>query len=1044
MASKLQKLLTVIIIITLLASIAYTSIPNAKAAELTSQQKTISTLSNVVGIDTSKYNVSVTQSPGDLYRDTLPRENIRTILDAEGSKLDTLCTFINGSLQKIYVCANEGSPRMNTLSTSDIGMAQNFLTNYQAQSRNPFYGQLNSILAKADATKNSSTTVGNIKLNVTVLEKDTTFQWTYVANGIEAPDKSVALRYTNGFLNYFIDNWNLYKVGSTNVNLSEKDAINIAMTRAKNYSPDSSENGTIGGIKFNVTNALVIETFLAPSVYADANYSRSEDPLELYPMYNVWVSLDKFYSGNVYGFNVYIWADTKEVYYIHQRVSTIDPPAELVASSTESTQSSGNQTAILSTVLNSNNSLSIASIMLPACAAAILIVIPVYLSIKKKTSSSFLRLPKTRCLKVGGILLCLLIFSPVLIAMSASPVAAANVGGASVWGAESVGSINYGLNPPESWRKTNSEVTWQRNTAAYIDGLFDANGYVSTNNQGSHNYGSNKGAVLDQIYYFETNYPRVAVVDFDHGNGKTNTGISGAPSDEFHYMFEDNWGTREGSTYNSNDSNANEHAIFDSDIYTNTVTGKTCFAFINTCNSAHVNDSGIFWNWTVDVTQGLVGGSRARGMAYAWSHGIKVTATPTSTPPSGWMSRNGYSYADSGSFCFIGFESGSAALDQTIDNSDYHYYYWVYHFFYYALACDYTIHTALDLASQDTFYGSPNFDASPLSNSIGFTAIWPMYRNGQWDYQDYSVPNCHMRVYGNSYIQLYQPLLTLSCVDNNNNPLYSVFTLDGQAQSPGSVRVVPKNYVVNVNDIPNYAFSYFSYNGQNYGRGASIPLTTDGQLIAHYNWSPVYYNLAISSSGPGYTTPTGNQQYLSNTYAQVQAYPNSGYIHYWTSDLGGDPDYNPTRYVLMNGAHWVQANFVAAPSYNFVSHVESSSGSVSNPTKLNGPNNDGQYATIEGWGPYQIYGTIATHLYFTTLGHIYVYGCASYCAGPLYVYTSVDGSNWNLISTPFVSQGSPGWIDCGYSLSSFSYIMFTAEDWNYIYSISIDSVHVEP
>ena len=112
MTRKPQKLLTTVILLTLFASIAYTAIPNAYAAELTSQQKALSTLNNVVDLDTSKYDITTTQNPNDLYKDNLPRENIRTILDASGSKIDALCTFINGSLQKIYVCNKEGPPHM--------------------------------------------------------------------------------------------------------------------------------------------------------------------------------------------------------------------------------------------------------------------------------------------------------------------------------------------------------------------------------------------------------------------------------------------------------------------------------------------------------------------------------------------------------------------------------------------------------------------------------------------------------------------------------------------------------------------------------------------------------------------------------------------------------------------------------------------------------------------------------------------------------------------------------------------------------------------
>ena len=798
---------------------------------------------------------------------------------------------------------------MNTLTANDVAMAHNFLANYQTQTRNGLYGEFNSILSKVDAVKNSSTTVGNIKLDITTLEKDTTFQWKYVANGIEAPDKCVALRYTNGFLNYFINDWNLYKVGSTEINLTEKDAINIAIDKAKNYSSDNAKIGTIGGLKFNITNAMIVETFLTPAVYAGADKARSQDLFELYPMYNVWVSLDKFYPGNVYGFNVYVWADTKEAYYINQRVSTIDPPAWLIASATNNIQPSDSQTFNSFAVLMSNNSLSTVLLILLVCTATILIMTPVYLSIKKKSVSLF-SLPKTLCLKTGGMLLCLLILFPVLIAMSASPVTAATVGGATVWGAESEGSINYNLNPPESWRKTKDEVLWQRNTSAYIDGLFDANGYVSTNNQGSNNYGSNKGPILDQIQFFETNYPRVAVVNFDHGNGKNNTDISGASSGEFHYLFEDNWGTYEGETYNNDTTYSNQHAIFDANIYQKTVANKTFFAFINTCNSAHVGND--YYGYV--SSQGLVDDSvyKARGMPFVWSHGLKVTDTPTSTPEAGWMSRNGYSTADSNDFCFIGFESGSAALDQPINSSDYHYYYWVYHFFHYALECDYTIHTALDLASQDTFYGSPNFDSSPLSNSNGFTAIWPMYINDDWDYENYSVPNCYMRVYGNSYIKLYQPLLTLSARDNNNNPLSPVFTIDDTGYGSTSIRVTNDEHYITVTDnIFGFRFDHFSFNGYNYGSNPSqIPITVDGTLTAHYVPDQHVY---VASSEGGYTDPAYGY-YRGSGSMQVTAYPYSGYqFSYWLLNseyLSSNPTIN-----VDYGSNTVQPVFEGNPSY---------------------------------------------------------------------------------------------------------------------------------
>jgi hypothetical protein len=386
-----------------------------------------------------------------------------------------------------------------------------------------------------------------------------------------------------------------------------------------------------------------------------------------------------------------------------------------------------------------------------------------------------------------------------------------------VWGSESTGARN----PPstgESWRKSNSEVTWQRQTSSYIDWLFNRNGYVSANNQGSNNTGSGREAILSKIQNLEQNYPRYAVVDFDHGVGISINNI-------FHYMFEDNTGTRVGTAYD-NSVAASGNTVFDYNVYGNT-TGKAFFAFINTCMSADYSNaySAIPSTDTYSsYTQGTLPDGSARGMPYAWTHRYVGSQ----------MSSDGYgSGKDSGNNCYIGFNYGSAALDQTILNSDYHYYYWIYHFFYYALSNDYSIHTALDLASQDAFYYSPNFDGSPLNT--GFTAIWPMYIQGQWrdSWQgtNFTMANCHMKIYGNSDLKLYQPLITLVA----SLGLSPTFTINGQSYSPGNYRLISGTYSVTVNDIPGRRFTSLTYNGVSYtSRPASIPLTQNGALLATY------------------------------------------------------------------------------------------------------------------------------------------------------------------------------------------------------------------
>ncbi len=60
-------------------------------------------------------------------------------------------------------------------------------------------------------------------------------------------------------------------------------------------------------------------------------------------MYHVWVSFDKFYPGNIYGMNIYVWADTGEINYVKERVSTTDPQTDLIATFDEANKISENE-----------------------------------------------------------------------------------------------------------------------------------------------------------------------------------------------------------------------------------------------------------------------------------------------------------------------------------------------------------------------------------------------------------------------------------------------------------------------------------------------------------------------------------------------------------------------------------------------------------------------------------------------------------------------------------------------------------------------------
>jgi hypothetical protein len=730
-ALKRKLLFATIFLLILLSFSAHTSlIPNVHAAEATSQEKGLSILTNVVSLDLSKYAVTAKEYPQNYnssYLGVVPQEDVGYDLSSEGSRVKVLCTFANSRLQMIHVLENAGSPHVSKIAANSLDLAENFLSNYLAHTADSLYGELKSTLEDVDASKNFTRTSGNTQLEVTAINGYTTFKWTYASNGAIAPSKFVSLGFNNEFLTCFVDNWQFYNIGSTSVNLSEKEAKAIALETAKAYNWSLKLDADTLDVKnFNESNvrwtALIFDDSLG------AGKARNENVLTVYPVWRVGIALDKWY-GNMYGIEVDIWADTKQVRRIQEAWSTMPPPAEIPTSNTTTISGTSMQTSV---VTEGDSDLAI-WIALPTFAVTTIGTTSVWMFRKRK--SQRYRQPKPRSLKTGRTLLCILKLSTVLLAPIATVNATTRAG--IIWGSESTGAGYY----PNSWRKNSTEIDWQRSIASTITNYFYQGGYDAYERQG--NPDSNKANILSDLLYYQSTHDCVAVVDFDHGIGRTDYQM--APN-EWHYMFEDNNGTIVGA-YPGNPAPGN--GVYDMDIFLNTTAGKVFFAFINTCMSANTSD----WQHMPDGTwwysaQGIISGTnRARGLPFAWTHRTVVDKNTQGFTTSLNMSIDGYNEPDDGSQCYIGFPWGAASLMQRVPynyGSEYHL--WVGRFFDYALRYDMSVNMAVDHASWQT-WGACFGGNCPLRT--GFQAYWWNPGDGAWPRADST-----MAIYGNGNIRL--------------------------------------------------------------------------------------------------------------------------------------------------------------------------------------------------------------------------------------------------------------------------------------------------
>ena len=794
MTKKPQRLLLTTILITVLIVILASSfclslLPNAYASPSTLQQKGVSILSNVVGLNLAKYTMSsdtLPQSSSSILG-AVPQQVIEYNLTSSASRLNVACTFSNGSLQMLQVLNSVGSPILAKPEAANaVGVAQNFLSNYQNYTTGPIYGELESMLSNVGANKNLTETSGNAQLQVSAINSSLTYKWTYTINGIPAPSKFVALGFNNDSLSYFVDNWQYYTIGTTSVTLSKTQAETLALNTAKAHSWSVPlDNNTFAPNNFNMSNVAFAYLLFASSTNSDVTHNGS--PVMLYPVWRVGVQLNKWY-GDLYGIEVDIWADTGQVVSAQEAISTLPPPSNLTASTNANLAVNSNQIPNSNTTQEVSGLASLAIMANPNLAVWLLYLLSVGIIVtasvcaikkklqpiqhqnvhprliisKKKHRAHFDTLLKRLSHIAVGILICIMLSSSIILFNSIPNVKATTSGGAVVFGSESIGQL-IGQPPHTYWRKTYPEILTQEQVASTIGSDFSSAGFAGPNG-GSPNQqgdpGSLNSSILTDLSSLKSNYgSNVAVVDFDHG-----VGTASYPADPsiFHYMFEDENGSVVGNY--AQRISAPTNAVYDDQVYSHVNQGEVTFAFISACLSGDYNNgyySGLGANDTChplsndyysNYPQGQLPDTTARGIPYAFTHRY-VEPNTSGFNVAQDISDDGYANPDSGSQVYIGFPAGSASLSQNLPNpSGTHTYgVWVEEFFDYALTYQYTVNHALDSASE-LLWGTSFYSSCLSRYGSGFTPNWVILNSTGQIPQGSSWPTSWLAVYGNGNI----------------------------------------------------------------------------------------------------------------------------------------------------------------------------------------------------------------------------------------------------------------------------------------------------
>jgi len=272
----------------------------------TGTDKALTFIRNVAQIDVTQYSASLLSDTVQ-YRSDLGgvlEEVLKYSLTSDQSKIDVVLRFRNNHFSRYQLYLDEGTPiYAQPQSTNALTAAKALVQRYQNYVQEDYLTDISTVLASATDASSNGTTVNHTKLEVSSTSSGAIGDVTllYTEAGVDYSAKSLHLVYQNGILTQMTDGWFLLTVGSTQVNISQQQAIEIAKDYVKTFS--WTVNGTVVS-SFTIQNDAISAEFVPHP---------RDQYLALIPYWYVTLPLDHVYPGGVNRITIGVWADTGQV-----------------------------------------------------------------------------------------------------------------------------------------------------------------------------------------------------------------------------------------------------------------------------------------------------------------------------------------------------------------------------------------------------------------------------------------------------------------------------------------------------------------------------------------------------------------------------------------------------------------------------------------------------------------------------------------------------------------------------------------------------------
>ncbi len=261
-------------------------------------------LHDVAQVDVNSYKVSQLSNTVEYRSDIGAAEEImRYSLSSSSSNLDCYFRFRNNHFSRYQLNPIESTvTQTQNPPSSLLENAKAALNRYKAYSGDSYLDDMMGLLEMVTSSGNLELTQGNLKLKMTDDGSGNgRVTWLYTEQGIDYPSKSVDMVFKNRVLTDLTDGYFLFTVASTNLSVTQEEAVTIAKNYAKTLTW-TIDNKQV--TSFN-TQDQPVSVQLAPHPRTGST--------GLVPYWYVVLRLDQTYAGGINTVTVGLYADNGEV-----------------------------------------------------------------------------------------------------------------------------------------------------------------------------------------------------------------------------------------------------------------------------------------------------------------------------------------------------------------------------------------------------------------------------------------------------------------------------------------------------------------------------------------------------------------------------------------------------------------------------------------------------------------------------------------------------------------------------------------------------------